>query len=631
VKKLLFLIFIIGVVSTTFAKKIETEGKAMLGVASPEWTKDLVIYEISTKNFNSPNKSQGGTFNSVAAKMPYLSNLGVNGIWLTGHHLAHENHFFNIWTQYACIDPEVVDPTLGTDAQFRQLIDEAHKNGIKVFLDVITHGLMPESRFVKDHPDWFKGGSWGMVDFDWKAHNKELDDWWVNLYTNYVIDYGIDGYRLDLDIHRPDLWLRIRENAAAAGHPIIVLGENWEYGNYEMSLEGVMEFTQKSEGNITPTNAYLDWNHGALNDMAGFAHRVFDGNIPTRPIIIEVFYCDGSVVSGKVDEDGALKITDKGVTVDRVGKTTICPDGIVDLEILVEGVDPELSIKNVVVKDRHGVWQMRGKGNWFAAVERAGTELTVHVSPFRYNNGAVPGFIIGNVSMHDNGWEGFPIDENPYVTHFSRAVFGYASLLSPMVPLLFSGEEFSAEFRPNTELSYTCFERTEEKDGKERRKQWEEELGRGRWLYGSWLDWSQLEKTKHKKMLEDVRKMLSIRKQHKDLIHAKQRHEEIEILAVETKSNIDVPVPYVYWNKEKAIVVGGSFDTKTIAKLTMNIPVAQIGMGGCDKFIVEDLWNGGKKTVTAAQMKRLQVSIKQDKRSGGGIGVWKIEMLRIKK
>ena len=45
-----------------FAEKIKP------GVPSPEWTKNLVIYEISTKNFNSPKKSEAGTFNSLKSK-----------------------------------------------------------------------------------------------------------------------------------------------------------------------------------------------------------------------------------------------------------------------------------------------------------------------------------------------------------------------------------------------------------------------------------------------------------------------------------------------------------------------------------------------------------------------------------
>ena len=53
-------------------------------------------------------------------------------------------------------------------------------------------------------------------------------------------------------------------------------------------------------------------------------------------------------------------------------------------------------------------------------------------------------------------------------------------------------------------------------------------------------------------MLKDVTKMLTIREQEKDLLYGRQRHEKINILPVEFKANIDVPVPYILWNKDKS-------------------------------------------------------------------------------
>jgi len=614
-KKVLLAIMALGMVNLTQIRKVNAGDSDMLGVPSPEWTKDLVICEISTKNFNSPKKSEAGTFNSLGAKMRYLKDVGITGIWLTGHHHADDKHFYNIWTQYACISPDKLDPSLGTEQDFRNMIDEAHRYGIKIFLDVITHGVMPDSPLVKQHPNWFKGGSWGMVDFDWKAHNKELDDWWVKLYTDYVIDFGVDGYRLDLEIHRPDLWLRIRENAAAAGHPIVVMGELWEYGNYDIPLEGIMDFSQNGEADITPNNsAEYDHNHRAVRDMAGFANSVYNGNMPARPFTVEVYYCDGSIAKGATGGDGPLKVIDNGITADKVGTDSSCPDGNADIEILVEGVDPALTIKNVVVRDRKGVWQMLGNDNWFASVEKQGAEIKIYIAEYMHKSGAVPGFVLANTSMHDVGWEGYPIDENPYVTKFSRGLFGYSSLMSPLIPLFFAGEEFSAEFRPATRLAYSCYEA--------------KDVGKGKWLYGSWIDWSQLDKPEHKSMLKDVSKMLAIRKQEKDIIHGKQRHEKINILPVKAKSNIDVPAPYIQWNKEKAIIVAANYNTDINAELVMNIPVTQIGMGGNKKFIVEDLWNGSKKTVLAMEISNFRCSIKSDKQPAGGIGIWKIEPVK---
>jgi len=515
------------------------------------------------------------------------------------------------------ISPDKIDPTLGTKQEFKALIDEAHKYGIKIFLDVITHGVMPESPLVKKHPKWFKGGTWGMVDFDWKAHNKELDDWWVKMYSDYVTEFGVDGYRLDLNIHRPDLWLRIRQNTAAANHPIVVFGELWEYGDFDIPLDVIMDFSQHGEGDITPNNsAEFDHHHTAVRNMAQLANSIYNGNFPKRHFNIEIQNSDGSVIKADTKNNAELKIIDNGITFDKVGTEKPHPDGKKDIELIVEGINPTQSIKNVIVTDRHGTWQMLGNGNWFADVKKSGSNLKIYISEYKRKNGMssgfVPGFVLANISMHDVGWESFPLDKNPYVIQFSRGLFGYSALFSPLIPLFFAGEEFSAEFRPAKNLASSCYKA--------------KNVGKGKWLYGSWIDWSQLEKPDHKSMLKDVTKMLEIRKQEKDLLYGRQRHEKINILPVGFKSNIDVPAPYILWNKDKAILVAANYNTKTNAKLTMKIPLAKMNFSNEKKFIVEDLWNGNKKTVSAKELNNFSCIINPDNQPAGGIGIWKIKL-----
>lgn len=186
-------------------------------IDAPEDLEHLVLYEIATKNFVALDGPETGTFASVEERIPYLQELGVNGIWLTGHQLCRNGHFYNIWTEYACIRPDRLDPSLGTEEEFRHLIDCAHAHGIKVFLDVITHGVMEDSDLVSEHPDWFKGGSWGMKDFDWYGGHTELDQWWVDTWLWYVKEFGIDGFRIDVSHYRNDLWALIRRRAADAG------------------------------------------------------------------------------------------------------------------------------------------------------------------------------------------------------------------------------------------------------------------------------------------------------------------------------------------------------------------------------------------------------------------------------
>ena len=108
---------------------------------------------------------------------------------------------------------------MGDAAAFKRLIDTAHEYGIKVFLDVITHGVMSGSPLIAAKPQWFKGGSWGMIDYDWYGDHPDLDDWWVDVWSHYVEEFGIDGYRLDVATYRPDLWNRIRRRCAEGAIP----------------------------------------------------------------------------------------------------------------------------------------------------------------------------------------------------------------------------------------------------------------------------------------------------------------------------------------------------------------------------------------------------------------------------
>ena len=203
---------------------------------APHWTRDLIIYEINPYAFTSPNGagdgSGSGNFKSLEAKLPYLEELGINGIWLAGYCNA-TNHFCGIKSVYACIRPDEFDPDLGTGEEFKSMIDEAHRRGIKVFLDVITHGVLNESPLILEHPDWFKGESWRMKDFDYD--NKEFREWWTDVWVNYSLKYGVDGYRLDgpngfeSSSKVLGIWDEIFNQCLAQGDTILIWPETCRY------------------------------------------------------------------------------------------------------------------------------------------------------------------------------------------------------------------------------------------------------------------------------------------------------------------------------------------------------------------------------------------------------------------
>ena len=401
---------------------------------TPSYTKDIVIYEIAPKSFTSPAGPESGTFRSMMKKLDYLKKLGINAIWLTGHNWADSSHFYGIWTQYATIRPDSIEATLGTPADFKLLVKKAHQHGIRIFLDVTTHGVMTGSPLINLHPEWFKGGSWGMSDYDWKGGHKDLDDWWIKTWTDYARKYNVDGFRLDVTIYRPDLWKRIRQICANAGHPIVILDE----GNDPFSKE-----------------AFDFYQHHAPS----MGHK-----------------------------------------------------------------EPDPGFKKLYSSDL--------------------------AKAYRSDSSKQNFFFSNQLSCHDSGWQGFPEKDNPYVAQGSRYLFGYSVLLAPSIPVFMAGEEFNADFKPLPRLSPDLYGKTPPGP-------------KSKWLYGSWIQWDQLDQPDKKAMLKDVQRMLSIRRDQKEIIHAVSAgDQEKHILSVEASSaNGKIPVPFLLWAKNKALLVAANPST----------------------------------------------------------------------
>jgi len=484
----------------------------------PPWAKDLVIYEIATKAFTSPEGAESGTFRSTAKKMPYLRKLGVNAIWLAGHSLADSSHFYGIWTQYACIEPDKIEPSLGSEQDLEYLVSAAHREGIKVFLDVITHGVMENSPLIRKYPEWFMEngtkGSWGMVDYCWQEAPKELDEWWVDLWTRMVLETGIDGFRCDISLQRPDLWAEVKRRCAAAGRPVFLLAES-DHGSlgadaYQLDIR----LDDFQGGRFKKELA-------AFHDMAQWNHELrcaepFDSTLAT--------------------------------------------------------------------------------------------------------NSAVPAYRLIQLSCHDGGWAGYPAGVNPYTARGSRFAFGYGVAFAPTIIVFMAGEEFDAEYVPLPRLAPDLFGNQNPDSRK------------SRWLYGSWIQWEQLNKKKHADMLKDVRRMLAIRKAHRDLIHAIPKTGKPDVLMQrveigKTDSEISLPIPYTLSNGKRALVIAAN-PLENPVQATLRIAVSELGFPPETKqFKVVSLWpeEQAAEIKTAEELAELACSIPADHQAGGGLCVIRIE------
>ena len=579
---------------------------------SPEWTKNLIICEVATKGFTSPAGAESGTFRSTIEKIPYLKELGVNGIWLTGQNWANNDHFYGIWNQYATIRPDSIDPTLGTPSDFKAMIDAFHKSDIRIFLDVITHGVMAGSPLIKEHPEWFRGGSWGMVDYDWDGNHADLDAWWVKTFTDYTLKYGVDGYRLDVAIYRPDLWKQIKKNCADAGHPIVVWLEGDGYTGGACDFHQRMNTLSLQIKGLDPTNV-ANSNTGKYylarySDPAFYFVRVYynDGSVSAGTSFNDPFYTDN--VTGQLW--WLLQLTlYKDMQVKVLSDPHVKP---ANEKYKVDGEKIKLQISNLKKEKQiakisvtgfniwEETWTFTSQGKFGISIpsaEQMELSLEPIVPDLKYRS--------TQISSHDDGWETFPADANPYVAEGSRCVFGYSCLFTPSIPVFMSGEEFDADYKPLPRHTPDLY-------GKGER-------GKGKWLYASWIQWDQLKEKKHAEMLADVKKMIAIRKQNSDVFCASTTADAPKILELEYKADQTIPVPYIIWNGKKAFVVAGNNTDKDV-QCTVTIPVEKIGLAKIKSCT--DLWNN--KTLPV-KSNTISFVIKKDKTAAGGVIIIKLE------
>lgn len=103
-----------------------------------------------------PSKRQGGDLRGVIDHLPYLQDLGVTAIWLNP---VLENNGDNSYHGYAATDLYRIDPRLGSNSDYKALVDQAHDFEIKVIFDHVSNHIGIRHPWVQDLPteNWLNG------------------------------------------------------------------------------------------------------------------------------------------------------------------------------------------------------------------------------------------------------------------------------------------------------------------------------------------------------------------------------------------------------------------------------------------------------------------------------------------
>lgn len=176
-----------------------------------------VYYEIFVRSFADSNGDGQGDLNGISAKLDYLEELGIKGIWLTPIQPSSSYHGYDV-TNYKAVNPQ-----FGTIADFEALISKANENNIDVIIDlVINHTSNSHPWFIEGKANFSANpssandptnkASW--YNFAKNGNNVTYEagfgDWMpdLNLANPYVVseiesiakfwlDLGVKGFRLD--------------------------------------------------------------------------------------------------------------------------------------------------------------------------------------------------------------------------------------------------------------------------------------------------------------------------------------------------------------------------------------------------------------------------------------------------
>ncbi|HEY1490516.1 MAG TPA: alpha-amylase family glycosyl hydrolase, partial [Verrucomicrobiae bacterium] len=125
---------------------------------SPDWLRNGVIYEIFPRDF-----SAAGNLNAVTAKLDQIKDLGVTVLWIMPiHPIGEKGRKGDFGSPYSIQDYYAVDPNYGTLDDFKNLVTQAHKRGLKVIMDLVANHTSWDS-VMMTNKDFYKQDALGNI------------------------------------------------------------------------------------------------------------------------------------------------------------------------------------------------------------------------------------------------------------------------------------------------------------------------------------------------------------------------------------------------------------------------------------------------------------------------------------
>lgn len=257
----------------------------------PGWMQNAIFYHLLPDSFFNGDKTNdppvgkpldhtgrtdlfnGGDLNGIVQKFDYLQQLGVNALYLNPVFASVSHH------NYDTDDYERIDPQLGGEEAFQQLVARVKASRMRLVLDgAFNHvGInffafrdLLQNQQNSRYKEWFyierfpikvqpRPNYWAWWGLEYmpklNTENPEVRDYLLRIVTRWMKKVPFDGWRLDVANEVPDsFWRAFRKVVKAANPEAVIIGEIWDNANHWLQgdlFDSVMNYRWRA--------AVLEW------------------------------------------------------------------------------------------------------------------------------------------------------------------------------------------------------------------------------------------------------------------------------------------------------------------------------------------------------------------------------------
>ena len=231
-----FSLFIAFSSCNTASRSQQNKSKVSLGArvnqidGHPAWIMQGNVYEVNVRQY-----TPQGTFKAFENNLQRLKDMGVQTLWFMPiNPISVVDRKGALGSYYAVSSYTAINPEFGTLADWKELVNHAHKMGFKVIIDWVPNHTGADHPWLKRHPDFYVKDATGRaaVPFDWTDtrqldyKNAEMQDSMIASMKYWLTETGIDGFRCDVAWNVPaSFWSRCIGELKKTNPDIFMLAE----------------------------------------------------------------------------------------------------------------------------------------------------------------------------------------------------------------------------------------------------------------------------------------------------------------------------------------------------------------------------------------------------------------------